>query len=75
MSPGSVTEILYFFTGEYSKDMKTDEGGGIEHEQEEIEVLEIPFSKALNMMETGEIKDAKTIILLQYAQLKNLLNS
>ena len=75
MSPGSVTEILYFFTGEYSKEMKTDEGGGVEHEQEEIEVLEIPFSKALDMVEGGEIKDAKTIILLQYAQLKNLLNS
>ena len=75
MSPGSVTEILYFFTGEYTKDMKTDDGGGIEHEQEEIEVLEIPFSKALDMVETGEIKDAKTIILLQYAELKNILNS
>ena len=74
MSPGSVTEILYFFTGEYSKDMKKDDGGGIEHEQEEIEVMEIPFAKALNMVESGEIKDAKTIILLQYAQLKNILN-
>jgi len=75
MSPGSVTEILYFFTGAYSSDMKTDEGGGIEHEQEEIEVLEIPFSKALEMMKSGEIKDAKTIILLQYAQINNLITN
>lgn len=73
MSPGSVTEILYFFTGEYSKEMKTDDGGGIEHEQEEIEVLELPFPKAMKMVEEGEIKDAKTIILLQHAQLNNLL--
>ena len=73
MSPGSVTEILYFFTGEYSKDMKTDDGGGVEHEQEEIEVLELRFPQAMSMVENGEIKDAKTIILLQYAQLKNLL--
>ena len=73
MSPGSVTEILYFFTGEYSKDMKTDDGGGVEHEQEEIEVLELSFPQAMSMVENGEIKDAKTIILLQYAQLKNLL--
>lgn len=43
------------------------------HEQENIEVLEIPFQKALNMMETGEIKDGKTIMLLQYLQLHRLL--
>jgi nudix-type nucleoside diphosphatase (YffH/AdpP family) len=73
MSPGSVTEILHFFIAEYSKSMKVNEGGGIEHEQEYIEVLEISFDKALQMIEDGEIKDAKTIMLLQYARLKNLL--
>ena len=69
MSPGSVTEILHFFTGEYAKDQKVHEGGGVEHEQENIEVLELSFSKAYEMIRTGEIKDAKTIILLQYAKL------
>ena len=73
MSPGSVTEILYFFVAEYSKEMKITDGGGIEHEQEDIEVLEIPFEKALQMIDTGEIKDGKTIMLLQHARLKNLL--
>ena len=73
MSPGSVTEILYFFVAEYSKSMKINEGGGAEHEQENIEVLEIPFKRALEMIETGEIKDGKTIMLLQYAQIKGLL--
>lgn len=73
MSPGSVTEILYFFVAEYSKDMKITDGGGMEHEQEDIEVLELPMDKAMNMIETGEIKDAKTIMLLQYAQLNNLV--
>jgi len=73
MSPGSVTEILYFFIAEYSKDMKVNEGGGAEHEQENIEVLELPFQTAVQMMESGEIQDAKTIILLQYLQLKSLL--
>lgn len=73
MSPGSVTEILYFFVAAYNKDMKVNEGGGAEHEQENIEVLEIPFKKALEMIETGEIKDAKTIMLLQYAQINALL--
>lgn len=72
MSPGSVTEILYFFIAEYSKDMKTSEGGG-EGENEDIEVLELPFYKALQMIETGEIKDGKTIMLLQYLKLHTIL--
>lgn len=74
MSPGSVTEILYFFIGQYHEDMKVSEGGGADDETENIEVLEMPFAQALNMMESGEIKDAKTIMLLQYAQLKGLFN-
>ena len=73
MSPGSVTEILYFFVAEYSSSMKVHEGGGMEHEQENIEVLEIKFDDAIQMISTGEIKDAKTIMLLQYAQLNNLV--
>ena len=73
MSPGSVTEILYFFVAEYTESMKVSEGGGLEHEQENIEVLELSFDKAYKMLETGEIKDAKTIMLLQYAKLNRLL--
>lgn len=68
-----MTEILYFFVAEYHKDMKVNDGGGAEHEQENIEVLELPFDKALKMIETGEIKDGKTIMLLQYAKLNRLL--
>ena len=73
MSPGSVTEILYFFIAEYSPAMKVTEGGGIAHEQEEIEVLELPMETALQMIETGDIKDGKTIMLLQYLRLKNIV--
>jgi len=73
MSPGSVTEILYFFIAEYSEDMKVHDGGGVEHEEENIEVLEISFQQAMDMIESGEIKDAKTIMLLQYVRLKNIL--
>ncbi len=69
MSPGSVTEILHFFTGEYSRDQKVNEGGGVAHEQENIEVLELPFDQAWSMIASGEIRDAKTIMLLQYAKL------
>ena len=73
MSPGSVTEILYFFVAAYTKEMKIADGGGIEHEQEDIEVLEIPFNEALAMVERVEIKDGKTILLLQYATIHQLL--
>lgn len=72
MSPGSVTEILYFFVAAYNKDMKVSDGGGVAEEQENIEVLELPFSQALEMIESGEIKDGKTILLLQYAALNQL---
>ena len=73
MSPGSVTEILYFFIAEYSKTMKVHEGGGLEDEQENIEVLELDFDKAYDMIATGEIRDGKTIMLLQYVKIHHLL--
>lgn len=73
MSPGSVTEILYFFVAEYSQEMQVSEGGGHADEQENIEVLELAFEKALAMIGTGEIKDAKTIMLLYHAKLNGLV--
>ncbi len=72
MSPGSVTEILYFFVAEYTPSQKVGEGGGVE-EEEDIQVLELDFQHAIGMIQSGEIKDAKTIMLLQYAQLNGLL--
>ena len=73
MSPGSVTEILYCFVAEYEKEMKVSDGGGVEEESENIEVLELPFARAWDMIGTGEIRDAKTIMLLQYALINKLL--
>ncbi len=73
MSPGSVTEILHFFIAEYSHDMKIADGGGLEEEGEHIEVLELPFEKALEMTDSGEIRDAKTIMLLQHLRIKGIL--
>ena len=73
MSPGSVTEILYFFIAEYTPSMKVHEGGGIEQEQEDIEVLEIEFDQAFSMIGSGEIRDAKTILLLQYVKINGIL--
>jgi GDP-mannose pyrophosphatase NudK len=73
MSPGSVTEMLYFFIAEYAAEMKVSDGGGVEHEEENIEVIELPFDKAIQMVKNGEIKDAKTIMLLQHVKLNNIL--
>lgn len=73
MSPGSVTEILYFFIAEYAKEMKVTDGGGVEEEEENIEVLELKIDEAMNMIRTGEIKDGKTIMLLQYIKLNKIL--
>ena len=72
-TPGAVTEKLFYFIAEYSDDMKISEGGGLEEETEELEVLEMDFNKAIEMISTGEICDAKTIILLQYAQIHKLV--
>jgi GDP-mannose pyrophosphatase NudK len=73
MSPGSVTEILYFFTAAYEPSMKVSDGGGLEAEQEDIEVLELSIDRALEMVKTGEIRDGKTIMLLQHARLAGIL--
>jgi len=73
MSPGSVTEVLYFFIAEYEDSMKINDGGGVQHEQENIEVIEKNIDEALKMIETGELKDAKTIMLLQYIRLHNII--
>ena len=73
MSPGSVTELLYFFVAEYSKDMKVSDGGGAEHEEENIDVLEIHFDDAMKMVANGEIRDGKTIMLLQHVKLAGIL--
>lgn len=67
MSPGSVTEILHFFVAEYSRAQRVSAGGGVE--EEDIEVMELSFDDALGRIASGEIRDAKTIMLLQYAAL------
>lgn len=72
MSPGSVTEKLYFFIAEYNDADRCGTGGGLAGEGEDIEVLEWPLSRALAAIESGEIADAKTIILLQYLALNVL---
>lgn len=73
MSPGALTELLHFFIAEYDNQMKVSDGGGLDEEQEHIEVLELEFNTAYNMIYSGEIKDSKTIMLLQYAKIHHLV--
>ncbi|MEZ6877263.1 NUDIX domain-containing protein [Enterobacter sp. KBR-315C3_2022] len=73
MSPGSVTEKLYFYVAEYHPQDKTGAGGGIKAEGEDIAVLEMPLEEALKGIETGLIVDGKTIMLLYHVALKGLM--
>ena len=72
-TPGAVTEKIHYFIAEYNDEMKIAAGGGLESEAEEIEIHELDFNKAWSMVLSGEIKDAKTVILLQYAKINNLI--
>ncbi|MBN8826858.1 MULTISPECIES: GDP-mannose pyrophosphatase NudK [unclassified Spirosoma] len=73
MSPGSVTEKLFFYLAHYTADTERVAGGGID--EEEIDILELPVSEAIDMVMRGEIMDGKTIMLLQYLRLQQLTNS
>jgi nudix-type nucleoside diphosphatase (YffH/AdpP family) len=70
MSPGSVTERLHFYAAPYRPADRTGAGGGLEEEGEDIEVVELPFDEALDMIDDGRIADAKTVMLLQWAALR-----
>ncbi|EBC5333743.1 GDP-mannose pyrophosphatase NudK [Salmonella enterica] len=72
MSPGGVTELIHFFIAEYHDCERASIGGGVE--DEEIEVLELPFSRALEMVRSGEIRDGKTVLLLNYLQTSHLMD-
>jgi GDP-mannose pyrophosphatase NudK len=65
-SPGSLKELLILFVGEYNPDQKASEGGGLKEEGEDIEVVEMPLQEALKKANSGEIKDAKTVLLIQW---------
>jgi nudix-type nucleoside diphosphatase (YffH/AdpP family) len=72
-APGAVTEVLHLFVAEYTAAMRVAGGGGMDHEHEDIEVLELPFDLALAMVDSGQIRDAKTVLLLRHAERAGLL--
>lgn len=70
MSPGSLTEKVSCFIGDYSEADRVAPGGGLAEEGEDIELVEIGFSAALTMIRAGLIIDAKTVMLLQHLALE-----
>lgn len=68
-SPGAITEMMYFFIGEYNDEMRVGEGGGLEEENEKIEILEMPFDELFQKIYLGEIIDTKTIVLALHLKL------
>lgn len=75
MSPGSVTEKLHFFVGEYTAGSRVSDGGGVEVEGEDLEVIEMSLADALHAIAQGIIVDAKTIMLLQFVALNRTLEN
>lgn len=73
MSPGGVTELIHFFAAEYNESLRDNAGGGVD--DEDIDVLELAFPDALAMVRDGRIRDGKTIMLLQHAQLAGWLKA
>ena len=67
MSPGAVTELVHFFAAEIDASVREGNGGGADHEDEDIEVVELALDEAARMIGTGEICDGKTIMLVQWA--------
>ncbi|WP_405605467.1 NUDIX domain-containing protein [Polaribacter sp. Asnod1-A03] len=73
LSPGLMKEQVHLFVAKYKDEDKLEKGGGLASEHEEIEVLELPFLEALRLVENEDIIDARTIMLLQYAQINKIL--
>lgn len=75
MTPGASTERIHLYFAPYSEDLKVSQGGGLDAEHEDIEVVDYAFAKALSLIKTGEIQDAKTVILLQQLALSGKMST
>lgn len=67
-SPGASLELVYLFIGEYDDSTSIAEGGGIVHEGEDIEILEISLRRALRWRDEQVIRDARTVLVLNWAE-------
>jgi nudix-type nucleoside diphosphatase (YffH/AdpP family) len=72
-SPGSLKELLFLFVGEYDQQQKVADGGGLKDEGEDIEVVEMPLAEAIEKASSGQIRDAKTVILILWLHQRQLV--
>lgn len=72
-SAGVFDELIHYYVAPYGPEHKVDAGGGLEEEGEDVKVMELPFDKAMRMVKSGELKDAKTILLLLHAGVTGLM--
>lgn len=72
-SAGVFDEMIYYYVAPYAPEQKVAKGGGLEEEGEDVKVIEMPFDEAMRRVRSGELKDAKTILLLLHAQVAGLV--
>ena len=69
--PGCATERMHFFLAAYGQGDRVSDGGGVAHEHEDIEVVELPFAETFVMIRDGRICDMKTVLVLQALALRH----
>jgi len=69
-SPGAITERISYFAATVDAANPHEAGGGVDGEGEDIEVVEMPVAEAYGLIAEGGIRDAKTIVLLQWLMLE-----
>lgn len=68
-SPGTLTERVSCFAAHIDAGRRDGAGGGVDHEGEDIEIVEMPIDEAFGLIAAGGIVDAKTIMMLQWLML------
>lgn len=74
VSPAATTEKLYLFVAPYGPADRVADGGGMEEEGEEIEIVELPFAEVLVHADAGEVRDLKTLSLLYWLRASGLMD-
>ncbi len=72
VSPGITTERIHLFIGYSRSDLRKTAGGGLDSENEDIQVVEWSRQEAQKRLFARQITDGKTVLALQYFFLKEL---
>ena len=69
-----MTERIACFAARYGAEDRIGPGGGVDAD-ERIDLIEMPFADALKAIETGAIRDAKTVALLYWAKAQGVMGA